>query len=193
VKASLTALAGGIGAFVTPFAIHLLGIRGALAVLGLLGPAVVALAWHRLHAIDAAVARRDEEIEVLNGVAMFRPLPMPAIDSLALHVDAVQVGVGEDVFRQGDLGDRFYVIEDGEAEVLGDGRVIRTLDPGDGFGEIALLHDTSRTATVRARTPLLLHRLESCHFCSVVGSYESSEREANVLVLDRLDAFAPAG
>jgi CRP-like cAMP-binding protein len=67
------------------------------------------------------------------------------------------------------------------------------LDSGDAFGEIALLRPTSRTATVRARTPLRLHRLDRCRFCSAVSGYESSGREADALVLDRLSAFAPAG
>jgi hypothetical protein len=192
VKASLTALAGAVGALVTPFAIELLGIRGALAVLGLLAPAVVALAWRRLHAIDAAIARRDDEVEVLTGVRMFRPLPMPAIDNVALQVEGIKMAAGEAVFRQADRGDRFYVIEAGEADVIGDGRLIRTLRSRDGFGEIALLQDTLRTATVRARTPLRLYTLSRCHFRDTVGSYESSEREAETLVLDRLSAFAPA-
>jgi CRP-like cAMP-binding protein len=117
---------------------------------------------------------------------------MPAIDELALHLDNVHVAAGREVFHQGDHGDRFYVIEDGEAEVIGDGRLIRSLDPGDGFGEIALLHDTVRTATVRARTPLRLYTLDRHHFLSAVTGYESSEREADALVLDRLTAFNPA-
>jgi CRP-like cAMP-binding protein len=156
------------------------------------GPALAALAWPRLRAIDAAIAHRDQEIEVLNGVAMFGPLPMPAIDELAAHVQNVQVEAGRDVFHQGDHGDRFYVIEDGQADVIGDGRLIRSLDPGDGFGEIALLHDTLRTATVRARTTLRLYSLDRNHFLSAVTGYESSEREADALVLDRLTAFNPA-
>jgi MFS family permease len=191
-KSSLSALSVAVGALIAPFAIHLLGLRGALALLGLLAPALTALAWHRLRAIDAAIAQRDEEIEVLSGVAMFRPLPMPAIDYLAMHVDNVHVAAGEEVFQQGDHGDRFYVIEDGEADVVGDGRLIRTLRPGDGFGEIAVLRNRMRTATVRARTALRLHTLDPRRFRSTVGGYESSEREADALVLDRLRAFAPA-
>ena len=192
VKASLTALSGATGAFITPFAIDRLGIRGALAVLGLVAPAVVVLAWGRLHAIDRAIDRRDEEIELLTGITMFRPLPMPAIDGVALNVDPVLLAAGEEVFHQGDEGDCFYVIVDGEADVIGDGRVIRTLRPSDGFGEIALLHDTLRTTTVRARTPLRLYRLDGCYFHSAVRSYESSEREADALVLRHLSTFAPA-
>jgi len=121
-------------------------------------PALAALAWRRLHAIDGSIGHRDEEVAVLNQVAIFRPLPMPAIDVLALHVDHADFAPGQEVFHQGDRGDRFYVIAQGHADVLGDGRLIRTMGPGDGFGEIALLHDTVRTTTVRARTPLRLHR-----------------------------------
>jgi MFS family permease len=191
-KASLTALSIAVGSLITPFAIDLLGIRGALIVLGLVAPALAGLAWQRLHAIDAAIAHRDKEIEVLNRVAMFRPLPMPAIDELALHLDRVDFAEGEDVVVQGEHGDRFYVIEDGEADVIGDSRLIRTLHRGDGFGEIALLHDMLRTATVRARTPLRLYMLDRRHFLSALTDYESSGREADALALDRLSTFNPA-
>jgi hypothetical protein len=177
-KESLTAFTVAVGSFVTPFVIDLFGIRGALIVLGLVAPALAALAWQRLHRIDAAITHRDNEIEVLNRVSMFRPLPMPAIDELALHLDRVDFAAGEDVVVQGEHGDRFYVIEKGEAEVIGDGRFIRALRSGDGFGEIALVHDMLRTTTVRARTPLRLYMLDRRHFLSAVTDYESSEREA---------------
>jgi MFS family permease len=190
---SLVALTVAIGSLVTPFMIDLLGIRGALAVLGLVAPTLVALAWRRLRAIDASVAHRDKEIGVLSKVAMFRPLPMPAIDALALHVRHADVAAGQEVFHQGDDGDRFYVIDQGEADVLGDGRLIRTMGPGDGFGEIALLHDTVRTTTVRARTPLHLYTLERRHFLFAVNGYQSSAREAGALIDDRLRTFAPTG
>ena len=191
-KASLTALSGGVGSFITPFAIGWLGVRGALAALGLVAPALAALAWRRLRAIDITITQRDEEIEALNRVAMFRPLPMPAIDNVALNVNNVHVAAGEEIFQQGDCGDSFYVIEEGEADVIGDGRVIRTLESGDAFGEIALLQESSRTATVRARTPLRLYGLDRRHFRSTVGGYASSGRAADALVRERLRAFAPA-
>lgn len=191
-KASLTALTGAVGSFVTPFAIGLFGVRGALAVLGLVAPAAAALAWRRLRAIDATVARRDREIDVLNRVAIFRRLPMPAIDGVARGVDRIEVAAGEEVFRQGDCADSFYVIDEGEADVIGDGRVIRTLDVGEGFGEIALLRGSSRTATIRARTPLRLYSLDPCRFRSTVSGYESSAHIADAVVRGRLEAFAPA-
>jgi MFS family permease len=167
-KESLTALSVALGSLVPPPAIELLGIRGALIALGLVAPALVVLAWRRLHAIDASIGHRDDEIAILKRVA-----------------------AGDEVFHQGDHGDRFYVIEDGEADVIGDGRLIHTIGSGDGFGEMALLHDTTRTTTIRARTPLRLCTLDRRHFLSAVTGYQSSAREADTLVRERLGTFAP--
>ena len=188
---SLVALTVAFGSLITPLATELLGIRGALIVLGLIGPACVLVARRRLQAIDASVERRDEEVEVLNKVAIFRPLPMPAVDSLALRVAHADVPAGREVFHQGDHGDRFYVIADGEAEVIGDDRLLRTLGPGDGFGEIALLRDTPRTTTVRVRTPLRLFALERQDFLATVTGYQSSTAQADTMVRERLATFDP--
>ena len=84
------------------------------------------------------------------------------------------------------------MIEDGEVAVIGDNRLIRTMRAGDGFGEMALLHDAPRVATVCARTQLRLRALDRRHFLSAVNGYESSKREADALVLNRLSDVAPA-
>jgi MFS family permease len=186
---SLIAVTMAVGALATPLAIDVLGVRGALAVLGLVSPAAAALAWRRLRAIDASIARQDNAIEVLNKVAMLRPLPMPAIDALALSVAQDTLVPGQAVFHQGDPCDRFHVIEHGEADVIGDGRLIRTMGPGDGFGEIALLQDRLRTTTVRARTPLRLLSLDRPRFVSAIDGYESSASQAAALVRARLENF----
>lgn len=188
---SLIALTVALGSVATPFAIDLLGIRGALAVLGSLAPLFVALAWRGLRSIDASVAHRDEEIEVLKQVPMFRPLPMPAIDLLATHIRYDDCSTGAEVFRQGDQGGDYYVIVQGEAEVIGDGDVIRTMGPGEGFGEIALLRHSRRTTTVRARTPLTLLALARRHFVAAVTGYAAATREANSVVSGRLARFSP--
>jgi hypothetical protein len=190
---SLIALTVAVGALITPPVIDLLGIRGALVALGLVAPILVALAWRRLRAIDRSIEHRDAEIDVLNRIPMFQPLPMPAIDCLAHHVGHAQVAAGQEVFHQGDDGDRYYVIRDGEAQVIGDGRLVRTMGRGDGFGEIALIHDVPRTATVRARTPLELYTLDRRHFVFTISGYGSSERASESVVEDRLRTFTPAG
>lgn len=188
-KESLTALSVALGSLVTPPAIDLLGVRGALAVLGLVGPALVVLAWRRLLAIDGSITHRDEEIGVLQQVGMLRVLPVPAIDSLALRVEHAWVDAGRDVIQQGERGDHFYVIADGEADVIRDGRLVCTLGPGEAFGEIALLRETTRTTTVQARTSLRLYTLDGRAFVSAVSGYPSSGREADSLVVERLGSF----
>ncbi|MET0911369.1 MAG: MFS transporter [Ilumatobacteraceae bacterium] len=188
---SLAALAVAVGSLITPAVISLLGIRGALVVLGLVAPICVAASWPRLRAIDASTARRDEEIDVLRRVPMLRPLPMPAIENLASFVVHVEFPAGKHVVQQGEPGDSYYVIEHGEAEVVGDGTVVRSMGPGDGFGEIALLRRCPRTATVRARTDLSLYRLDRGPFLTTVAGYASTSSSAEQLVNDRLTTFKP--
>jgi len=119
-------------------------------------------------------------------VRMFGPLPMPAIDELALHLDRVDYSVGEHVFREGDDGDHLYVINTGEADVIAAGSVIATMHRGEVFGEIALLHDTVRTTSIRARTALELYTLDRSHFLAAMAGYASGARAADELVAERL-------
>ena len=95
------------------------------------------------------------------------------------------------VIRQGDVGDRYYVVESGDVEVVGNGRVVATLGPGEGFGEIALLRRTRRTATVVARSDVRLRALLSDRFLPVVLGFTPSAREAALGVDQMLDRFDP--
>src|SRR4051794_23417594 len=122
---------------------------------------------------------------------MLQPLPLPAIEQLARGLEPVQVAAGEVVFRQGDPGDRFYVIETGHADVVGDGLLITALGPGEGFGEIALLRRVPRTATVLAVDDLELYALTSDRFLPVVTGFPPSAREAGAEVDQLLDRFSP--
>ena len=143
----------------TPVLMHLVGVPWALVVVGAFGPAYVARAWTRLRAIDANVSRRDVEIGLLDQLPMFRPLALPAIEGLADRLEVHEVAVGETVVAQGDHGDRFFVIQRGTARVVRDGIVLRDMAHGDGFGEIALLRDVPRRASVIATSPLRLRSL----------------------------------
>lgn len=189
---SLVAVSIGVGSILASAVIAWLGIPSALVTIGLLCPVLAAASWWRLRRLDRSVGALDVEVGLLRHVPMFQPLPLPAIEQLARGLEPVDVPPGGVVFRQGDIGDRYYVIERGEAEVIGDGRVVAALGAGEGFGEIALLRRTGRTATVVARTALALRALASERFTAVVLGYAPSARAASASMDDRLGRFAPS-
>jgi Cyclic nucleotide-binding domain len=188
---SLIALTVGLGALLSSLLIDLTSVRAALAIVGALCPILVVSAWHRLRQLDREVDELDKEVGLLQHVPMLAPLPLPAIEQLARALEPVGVPAGQVLFRQGDPADCFYVIERGAAEVVGDGRVVTQLGPGDGFGEIALLRRVPRTAMVRATTDLQLQALTCDRFLPVVTGFPPSAREAGTVVADMLDRFSP--
>ncbi|MFF2371838.1 MFS transporter [Agromyces sp. NPDC058110] len=188
---SLVAVFIGIGAVVAGVLVDGFGVPAALIAVGLVCPVLAIVCWPRLRTLDRSVDVLDADVGLLRSVPMFGSLPLPSIEQLARSLEPVAVDAGADVFRQGDAGDRYYVVESGAADVLGDGRVITTLGPGDGFGEIALLRRTPRTATVTARTALSLRALRPERFLTVVLGYTASARAASDEVDGRLGRYSP--
>jgi MFS family permease len=188
---SLVALSTGVGAVLASLLIDLYGVRTALIAIGLVCPIAAVASLRRLRRMDRSIGVRDRDIDLLQAVDMLNPLPLPAIEQLARGLEPVEVAAGQIVVREGDIGDRFYVIESGGAEVIGDGQVVATLGEGEGFGEIALLRRTRRTATVRAAGELRLQTLRCEHFLPVVLGFTPSAREAQTVVDTMLDRYAP--
>ena len=120
------------------------------------------------------------------------PLPPATIEELASHVVQVHVSAGDVVIRQGDPGDRFYVVTGGQVEVEVDGRPGGVLGEGDHFGEIALLRDVPRTATVEARTDAELLALDRDEFISAVTGNAESARAAHAVAAARLSSLRPS-
>lgn len=180
----------GLGAVLAPALISLLGLRGALVVAGLFLPVLGLLAWRPLSRIDAELAPLTDELALLSAIPMFAPLAPTTLEQLASSLVRVSVRTGDDVFRRGEDGDRFYVIAAGEAEVAADAGPVR-LRPGDHFGEIALLRDVPRTATVSARTDLELYALERDAFVAAVTGHARSAEAANAVVASRLGTASP--
>jgi len=188
---SLVAVFIGIGAVVASALVEWFGIQAALIVIGLVCPVLAVLSLRRLRSLDRSVDDLDADVALLRSVPMLAPLPLPSIEQLARGLEPAEVPAGATVFSQGDVGDRYYVIESGQAEVVGGGRVVATLGPGEGFGEIALLRRTPRTATVVASSPLELRMLRSDQFLPVVVGYTPSAREAELAVDAELERYSP--
>jgi MFS family permease len=181
----------GLGAVAAPALVGLLGGRAALIVVGALLPVVVVLSWARLVRIDAEAAPPDWQLGLLRGIPIFAPLPGPTLEQLARLLTPVRFAQGAEIVRQGDPGDRYYVVAQGEVDISVDGRPPKTEGPGAGFGEIALLRDVPRTATVTARTNVELLTLDRDDFIGVVTGHAPSRDAAEALIGARLGTLVP--
>ena len=187
---SLWVAAIGIGSILAPALIAGVGIRGALLITGALLPVLALVLRHRLAQLDAAPVP-ERELGLLRGINLFAPLPQPTLESLAVALTPVRLRPGEEIFRQGDIGDHFYIVADGELEIVVDGEIARVNGPGDYFGEIALLRDVPRTATVRARSDAELLTLDRDDFIAAVTGHAASEEAADAVIASRLGSMRP--
>jgi MFS family permease len=183
----------GVGALIAPPLVGWLGIDTALIATGASVIALVALLWTRLQRIDATAAPPEpDELRILASVPIFAPLPGASLEHLAARLAPHRVESGTTIVRQGEEADRFYLLAEGEVEVSADGKPISKLEAGDYFGEIALLRDIPRTATVTARTPVVLYTLGRDDFLAAVTGHPPSAHAAETVVSARLANLTPA-
>jgi MFS family permease len=180
----------GVGSALAPLVIHLLGVERALVAVGAVLPLLALARWRALARFEAGAPIPEREFALLRGIPLFAPLPIATVENLARRLVEVQAGPGEIVVHQGEAGDRFYVIAEGAVDVVEDGVLRRTEREGEFFGEIALLRDTPRTATVQARVHTLLLALDRDEFVGGVTGHRRSVQAADVVIDARL---APSG
>ncbi len=173
----------GLGALLAPALIEVAGVRAALIATGLLLPALTLLGAARLRSIDRR-ATAPPALALLEGVDLLAPLPPATLQHLATVLAETRVPAGATVVREGEHGDRYYVVADGEVEIEG-----RRFGAGEGFGEIALLRDVPRTATVTAATPVTLLSLDREEFLAAVTGHEPAHAAAENVVAARLGSF----
>jgi predicted MFS family arabinose efflux permease len=184
----LVALA--LGSLAAPFLVNTIGMRAALIATGAVLPVLAALTWTRLVALDAAAAIPVRQLELLRGSPIFAPLPPSTLEALAVRLQPRHCEAGDVIFAQGDPGEDFYLIDSGRLSVAVDGEVVAELGPGESFGEIALIRDVPRTATVTALTDVSLYALEREEFLAAVTGHAGSHRAAETLVAGRLSPAA---
>lgn len=179
-----------IGSVVVPMAEAALGTRLTLLIVGLILPALALLSRRPLSRIDATLLP-VEGLDLLAAVPMFAPLSVAVKERVAGSLAPLSVVAGETVVRTGEYGDRFYIVRTGCFAIERDGARVASAQAGDYFGEVALLHDVRRTATVRAETPSTLYALGREAFVAAITGHPAAAAEAYRVAAERRPGGKP--
>ena len=183
---SLVLASLAVGALVAPVLVSLLGPRGALIVVGAFLPLLLLMTWPALRRVDRAATVPSGTLELLRALPLFAPLPPTVLERLALGAVELRVEPLTPVVTQGETGDRLYVIQLGRVGVELNGVKTGELGPGEIFGEIALLRDVPRTATVRALEDSVLFAIDREAFLTAVAGHAPTRAAAETIAAARL-------
>jgi MFS family permease len=177
---------GGValGSIAAPALVDVLGPRVAFVAVGLVLPVLSLLAYRRLSAVDRTAAPAPE-LELIEQVPMFAPLSVAAKERVAANLVPLSVHAGELVIVAGEVGDRFYIVREGELDISAAGKH-KTVHQADYFGEIALLRDVPRTATVKALADTELYALQREDFLAAVTGHRAAHAAAHAVADERL-------
>jgi len=182
----------GVGSIAAPALISLVGVRPAIVITGLALPVAVALTGRWLVRLDTLPDATATHVRLLRELTLFAPLSQPALEQIAVNLRSVAVPEGTAVIREGDPGDEFYIVEQGALRVTVGGMPAAPIHAGGFFGEIALLRDVPRTATVIATADCVLLALEREQFLAAVTGHADSVAAADLVAARRLAALRPA-
>jgi hypothetical protein len=183
----LTMLSVAVGSMIVPLLVVIGGADAALVGVGCILPATAILSAPRLLRLDRDSRIPLVEIRLLRSVDMFASLPPSVIESLARSLVPLRLGVGDVLIREGEKGDAYYTIADGRFAVSQAGQTLTEVGRGTGIGEIALLRDVARTATVTALLPSLVYSLPREMFLGAVTGHAPARSVAESKVARTLD------
>jgi MFS family permease len=177
---------GGValGSIAAPAIVEVIGPRPAFVVVGSILPLLTLVSYRRLVEIDKEVLPAAE-LEFIDRVPMFAPLSVAAKERVAANLVPLSVHAGELVIRAGDAGDCFYIVRDGEVDISAEG-LHTTAHQADYFGEIALLRDVPRTATVKAIVDTELYALQRDDFLAAVTGVAAAHAAGQAVAEQRL-------
>jgi len=172
-----------LGAVLAPVIVLAVGVQGAIVVAGVLLPAGIALSWLGLRAMDRISLVPRRALDLLRAVEIFAPLPPPQLEWVARHVRWITIDQGMVLIAEGDAGDAYYVLESGALTVTRGGELLRVLTArADAVGEIALLRDVPRTATVTTSAESIMLMLSRADFLEAVTGHLQSHEVARRVV-----------
>lgn len=174
------------GSVLVPILVGVFGLVGAVVAVAAILPVFVALRWPRLAQLERGAGVPAREIALLRVGPIFRPLPAPELEAVARRAVWLDVPAGDGLIREGDPGDRFYVLAAGSLRVERGGVDLRDVtQPGEGVGEIAILRDVPRTASVFAREPTTLLAIDRAPFLAAVTGHPDAYAAADAVVATR--------
>jgi len=168
----------GLGGVLAWAGVQLVGPRAALVAPAVAAVALLAVVGRNIRQVDASATVPQVEIRLLRSIRIFAPLPAPTIELVARELEPVAVSAGTRVITEGDPGDRYFAVADGELDITRGGGQLLRIGRGDGFGEVALVRDVPRTASVTAVTDCLLYSLDGDVFMETVTANASAGRVA---------------
>jgi MFS family permease len=174
-----------LGSIAAPAIVAAIGPRAAFVVVGSILPVLTLISWRWLVRIDQEIEAPTAELDLVGAVPLFAPLSVAAKEHVAARLTKIDVAAGEVVVRAGEPGDRFYVVADGQLEISNGAQ--GKAGAGDFFGEIALLRDVPRTATVKATTLSHLYALEREDFLAAVTGHSAVHAAGEAVVEERLN------
>ena len=181
-----------VGSLAVPALVAAAGVRGAPAGVAVLVALLAAGASPSIARAEQGVAAQLDRLDVLRRSPLLAPLPGPSLETLARQSRPLEVPAGGTVLVEGDAGHSYFVVASGEVEVHRGADVLRRLGPGSGFGEIALLLDTPRTASVTAVVPTSLVEVDRTTFLvAVTGHVPSRDRARAFAELLATDTYEP--
>lgn len=174
-----------IGALLAPLLVHFGGTTAAIVGTGLFLPIMALLIGRRLFALDASATVPIVEIGLLRSLRLFSALSPPSLEGIARNLEPLDATAGTAIVIQGEQGEHYYAIAEGELEVVIDGKRVAVLTRGDGFGEVALLHNCTRNATVSALTDVKLYALEKEPFLETLTGHPAAMDSATAIAAER--------
>jgi MFS family permease len=174
----------GVGSVLTPLLLHLVGARWTLAAAGAILPVLSLVMRRALVSIDASAVVPEEQLAAIATVPFLDVLPLQQKEALAATLERIERPAGTTLFNAGDAGDRLYILTRGTIEIeLPTGPKV---EEAPAFvGEIALLRDIPRTATVRVVADSTFWTLDGEHFLDAVTGHSRSRTSADTLVAAR--------
>jgi len=175
-----------LGALLVRVSLAVGGLRAALIAPAVIAAVLIAALWHRLGQLDQTSVVPLVEIRLLRAIPIFAALPAPELEGVAHELTMVSVPAGTEIFHEGDPGDQYYAVSTGQLSIVRQGELVQTVSRGQGFGEIALIRDVPRQATVTALSDALLYSLTKDVFVEMVTGHANASVVAGRIISGHL-------